>query len=78
MNKRDIQDRIQTIDARLNELPTICEREQRQLNESETKEMNELIAERARLVKQLDEIDKGNFTPVKDQKPKFSLLSAYL
>jgi len=79
MNKRDIMDRIAAIDNRLNEFPTIVEKENRQLNEAETKEKNDLIAERADLKAQLDEIESRNFTqkPANEApKSNFSLLQA--
>ena len=35
MKKSDIEIRMKEIDARLSELPTICEKEQRELNDAE-------------------------------------------
>lgn len=79
MKKSDIKARLTEIDNRLNELPTICEREQRELSEDETNEKNMLIAERADLQKQLKEIEEGEkrnapriITPT-EEKP-FSLM----
>lgn len=59
MKKSDIKARMAEIDSRLNEFPTICETEKRELNASETKEKNDLIAERADLERQLKEIEDG-------------------
>lgn len=79
MNKRDIKDRMDAIDNRLKEFPTIVEKENRQLTDAETKEKNDLITERASLKAQLDEIESRDFTPKPANdapKSKFSLLSA--
>ena len=80
MKKSDIQARMAEIDARLKEFPTICEKEQRQLNEAETKEKSDLIAERSDLQAQLAAIEADEkrstphiITPAVEEKP-FSLL----
>lgn len=79
MKKSDIKARLTEIDNRLNELPTICEREQRELSEAETNEKNMLIAERSDLQKQLKEIEDGEkraaqiHIPAGEEKP-FSLI----
>lgn len=75
MNKRDIESRLKEIDARLNELPTVCEREQRELTEEETREKDNLIAERSDLNNQLTEINSQKFTKM-ENKTNFSLLQA--
>ena len=78
MKKSDIQERIKAIDARLNEFPALCEKEQRKLTAEEEKEKNDLIAERGDLQRQLKEIESGeqrsHIIPVTDEKP-FSLLA---
>ena len=77
MKKSDIKNRIQEIDNRLSELPTICEREKRELTEAETREMEQLTAERSDLKRQLDDIERGETREVhQDKGQKFSLLSA--
>lgn len=77
MKKSDIKSRIQEIDNRLSELPTICEREKRELTEAETREMEQLTAERSDLQRQLNDIERGEAREVpKDKGQKFSLLSA--
>jgi HK97 family phage major capsid protein len=77
MKKSDIKNRIQEIDNRLSELPTICEREQRELTEAETREMTQLAAERSDLQRQLADIERGETREVpKDKAPKFSLLAS--
>ena len=77
MKKSDIKNRIQEIDNRLSELPTICEREKRELTETETREMEQLTAERNDLQRQLADIERGETREVpKDKGQKFSLLSA--
>ena len=77
MKKSDIKSRIQEIDNRLSELPTICEREKRELTETETREMEQLTAERSDLKRQLDDIERGETREVhQDKGQKFSLLSA--
>lgn len=77
MKKSDIQERMKAIDARLNEFPALCEKEQRKLTAEEEKEKNDLIAERGDLQRQLKEIESGeqrsHIIPVTDEKP-FSLL----
>jgi HK97 family phage major capsid protein len=76
MNKNDIQDRLDAINVRLNEMVSACEQEQRHLNESEETEKASLLEERGRLNQQLNEINSQTFTPMKDEKTKFSLLQA--
>lgn len=76
MNKNDIQDRLDAINVRLNEMVSTCEKEQRRLNESEETEKASLIEERGRLNEQLNEINSQTFTPMKDEKTNFSLLQA--
>jgi HK97 family phage major capsid protein len=77
MKKSDIKNRIQEIDNRLSELPTICEREQRELTEAETREMTQLAAERSDLQRQLADIERGETREVpNDKAPKFSLLAS--
>ena len=43
MNKNDIQDRLDAINVRLNEMVSTCEQEQRHLNESEETEKASLL-----------------------------------
>lgn len=78
MKKSDIQERMKAIDARLNEFPSICEKEQRKLTSEEEKEKNDLIAERGDLQRQLKEIESGeqrnHIIPATEEKP-FSLLA---
>ena len=78
MKKTDIQERMKAIDARLNEFPALCEKEQRKLTAEEEKEKKDLIAERGDLQCQLKEIESGeqrsHIIPVTDEKP-FSLLA---
>ena len=77
MRKKDIENRMSAIDNRLQELVSLCETEKRELSEAETKEKNDLIAERSGLKKQLDEINAGagtEHTPA--QKQNFSLIQA--
>ena len=77
MNKNDIQDRLDAINVRLNEMVSACEQEQRRLTESEETEKASLIEERGRLNEQLNEINSNNFKPMeKDEKKQFSLLQA--
>ena len=76
MNKNDIQDRLDAINVRLNEMVSACEKEQRHLNESEETEKTSLLEERGRLNQQLNEINSQTFTPMKDEKTNFSLLQA--
>ena len=76
MNKNDIQDRLDAINVRLNEMVSTCEQEQRHLNESEETEKASLLEERGRLNQQLNEINSQTFTPMKDEKTNFSLLQA--
>lgn len=77
MKKSDIKNRIKEIDNRLSELPTICEREQRELTEAETREMEQLTAERSDLQRQLADIERGETREVpKEKSQKFSLISA--
>jgi HK97 family phage major capsid protein len=77
MKKSDIKNRIQEIDNRLSELPTICEREQRELTEAETREMNQLAAERSDLQRQLADIERGETREVPmDKSQKFSLIAS--
>ena len=77
MKKSDIKNRIQEIDNRLSELPNICEREKRELTEEETREMNQLAAERSDLQRQLADIERGETREVpKDKGQKFSLLAS--
>lgn len=76
MNKNDIQDRLDAINVRLNEMVSACEQEQRHLTESEETEKTSLIEERGRLNQQLNEINSQTFTPMKDEKTNFSLLQA--
>lgn len=76
MNKNDIQDRLDAINVRLNEMVSACEQEQRRLTESEETEKASLIEERGRLNQQLNEINSQTFTPMKDEKTNFSLLQA--
>lgn len=76
MNKNDIQDRLDAINVRLNEMVSACEQEQRHLNESEETEKASLLEERGRLNQQLNDINSQNFTPMKDEKTNFSLLQA--
>lgn len=76
MNKNDIQDRLDAINVRLNEMVSACEQEQRHLNESEETEKASLLEERGRLNQQLNEINSQTFTPMKDEKTNFSLLQA--
>jgi flagellar biosynthesis/type III secretory pathway chaperone len=77
MKKSDIKNRIQEIDNRLSELPTICEREQRELTEAETREMTQLAAERSDLQRQLADIERGETREVPmDKSQKFSLIAS--
>ena len=77
MKKSDIKNRIQEIDNRLSEFPTICEREKRELTEAETREMNQLAAERSDLQRQLADIERGEMREVpKDKDQKFSLIAS--
>lgn len=76
MNKNDIQDRLDAINVRLNEMVSACEQEQRRLTESEETEKASLIEERGRLNQQLNDINSQTFTPMKDEKTNFSLLQA--
>ena len=76
MNKNDIQDRLDAINVRLNEMVSACEQEQRRLTESEETEKASLLEERGRLNQQLNEINSQTFTPMKDEKTNFSLLQA--
>lgn len=77
MKKSDIESRLREIDNRLNEFPTICEREKRELTEEETREKDNLIAERSDLTKQLNDINSKSFKPMeKEEKKSFSLIQA--
>ena len=77
MKKSDIESRLHEIDTRLNEFPTICEREQRELTEEETREKDNLIAERSDLTNQLNDINSKSFKPMeKEEKKPFSLIQA--
>ena len=76
MKKSDIESRLKEIDNRLNEFPTICEREKRELTEEETREKDNLIAERSDLTNQLNDINSKSFKEMKDEKTNFSLLQA--
>jgi HK97 family phage major capsid protein len=77
MKKSDIESRLHEIDNRLNEFPTICEREQRELTEEETREKDNLIAERSDLTNQLNDINLKPFKPMeKEEKKPFSLIHA--
>jgi HK97 family phage major capsid protein len=77
MKKSDIESRLHEIDNRLNEFPTICEREQRELTEEETREKDNLIAERSDLTNQLNDINSKSFKPMeKEEKKSFSLIQA--
>jgi HK97 family phage major capsid protein len=77
MKKSDIESRLHEIDNRLNEFPTICEREQRELTEEETREKDNLIAERSDLTNQLNDINSKSFKPMeKEEKKPFSLIQA--
>lgn len=77
MKKSDIESRLHEIDNRLNEFPTICEREQRELTDDETREKDNLIAERSDLTKQLNDINSKSFKPMeKEEKKSFSLIQA--
>lgn len=77
MKKSDIESRLHEIDNRLNEFPTICEREQRELTEDETREKDNLIAERSDLTNQLNDINSKSFKPMeKEEKKPFSLIQA--
>jgi HK97 family phage major capsid protein len=77
MKKSDIESRLHEIDNRLNEFPTICEREQRELTEEETREKDNLIAERSDLTNQLNDINSKSFKPMeKEGKKHFSLIQA--
>ena len=77
MKKSDIESRLKEIDNRLNEFPTICEREQRELTEEETCEKDNLIAERSDLTNQLNDINSKSFKPMeKEEKKSFSLIQA--
>lgn len=77
MKKSDIESRLNEIDNRLNEFPTICEREQRELTEAETREKDQLIAERCDLSNQLNEINSNNYRHMQQEdKKSFSLLQA--
>lgn len=77
MKKSDIKNRIQEIDNRLSEFPTICEREKRELTEAETREMTQLAAERSDLQRQLADIERGENRQVHDpNKESFSLFGA--
>lgn len=77
MKKLDIEIRMKEIDARLSELPTICEKEQRELNDAEKTEMEQLTAERSNLQRQLNEIEavekRAKVVPATEPK-QFSLL----
>jgi HK97 family phage major capsid protein len=76
MNKRDINDRLNVINTRLNEMVTLCESESRRLTEAEEQEKSALIEERSNLNQQLNEINQqSNFkTMEENKKPNFSLL----
>ena len=77
MNKNDIQDRLNAINTRLNEMVTTCESEQRRLTEAEETEKSSLMEERGKLNQQLNEINSNNFKPMEnEQKSNFSLLQA--
>jgi HK97 family phage major capsid protein len=77
MKKSDIESRLREIDNRLNEFPTICEREKRELTEEETREKDNLIAERSDLTKQLNDINSKSFKEMENkEKTNFSLLQA--
>jgi HK97 family phage major capsid protein len=77
MKKSDIKNRIQEIDNILSELLTICEREQRELTEAETREMTQLAAERSDLQRQLADIERGETREVPmDKSQKFSLIAS--
>ena len=77
MNKNDIQDRLNAINTRLNEMVTACESEQRRLTEAEETEKSSLMEERGKLNQQLNEINSNNFKPMEnEQKSNFSLLQA--
>ena len=77
MNKNDIQDRLDAINTRLNEMVTACESEQRRLTEAEETEKSSLMEERGKLNQQLNEINSNNFKPMEnEQKSNFSLLQA--
>jgi HK97 family phage major capsid protein len=77
MKKSDIKNRIQEIDNRLSEFPTICEREKRELTEAETREMTQLAAERSDLQRQLADIERGETREVPmDKSQKFSLIAS--
>lgn len=77
MKKSDIQNRLSAIETRLQEMVAACESEKRQLTDAETKEKNNLIAERSSLNRQLEEINSGGGSEQKPvNKPSFSLVSA--
>ena len=77
MNKNDIQDRLQAIETRLNEMVSACDTEQRRLNDGEENEKAALLEERAKLNEQLKEINSNNFKPMENEKKSnFSLIQA--
>ena len=76
MLKTDIEDRINTINTRLNEMVTTCESEKRHLTPEEESEKSALLEERGRLDEQLKTINSNNFKPMENEKKNFSLLQA--
>lgn len=75
MNKNDIQDRIEAINNRLNEMVGACEQEQRRLTEVEDNEKAALLEERSRLDNELKQINQQTFKPMEEKK-NFSLIEA--
>lgn len=76
MLKKDITDRLNVINTRLNEMVTNCENEKRHLTETEEQEKAALLEERGRLDEQLKQINSSNFNPMEEKKKNFSLLQA--
>lgn len=75
MNKNDIQDRLDAINTRLNEMVSACEQEQRRLTEAEDQEKAALLEERSRLDNELKQINQQTFKPM-EEKRNFSLIEA--